>query len=68
MQFPPISFTDVSLMFAIGAIVLLITAELSSVYYGQTKIILSTKKIQRVAVVVMFLFLISVAIRLITYA
>lgn len=65
MQLPPLTFTDVSLLFALGAIILFITAELTSPYYGITNLTVNKKKLRRVALTSMVLFLITVAIRII---
>ena len=60
----PLSFWDVSLWLAITAIILLITAELISPYYGQTNLIIEKKKLRKTALIVGILFLITVAIRI----
>jgi hypothetical protein len=65
-QLPPLIFTDVSLLFAVGSIVLLLTTELSSSYYGQTNISIDRKKLKNVANLSAVLFLIIAIIRLIT--
>lgn len=65
MQFPPLAFADASLLFGISAIILLVTIELISPYYGLTNLIVSRKKIIKVAIVTILLFLMTMAIRLI---
>lgn len=65
MQLPPLLFTDVSLLLAVGSIVLLITAELSSPYYGQTGLKINRQKLRNVAYAVGVVFLITVVIRVI---
>ena len=66
MQLPPLTFIDVSLLFTVGAIVLFITAELASPYYGQTNLIINRQKLKNAAYATGILFLITVAIQLIT--
>jgi hypothetical protein len=63
---PPIAFTDLSLLFAVAAITLLITAELASTYYGQTNLTISTKKLKNAGYIVVGLFLITAFIRIIS--
>jgi hypothetical protein len=65
MLLPPLTFDDTSLLFAIEAIVLLITYELSSSYYGLTNLTVNRKKMRNVALIVSALFLITVAIKII---
>jgi hypothetical protein len=60
----PLGFWDVSLWLAVTAIILLITAELISPYYGQTNLRINKKKLKNVALVLGILFLITVAIRI----
>ena len=64
MQFP-LGFWDISLWLAVTAIILLITSELISPYYGKTNLIINRKKLRNVALSVSALFLITVAIRII---
>lgn len=65
MQLPPITFTDVSLLLALGAIVLLITAELASPYCGLTNLTINKKRLRNVAFAAGILFLTFVATRII---
>jgi hypothetical protein len=62
----PLSFWDISLWLAITAIVLLITSELISPYYGKTNLLINKKRLRNVALTVSTLFLITVAIRIAT--
>jgi len=62
----PLSFWDISLWLAITAIVLLITSELVSPYYGKTNLLINKKRLRNVAIIVSTLFLITVAIRIAT--
>ena len=65
MQLPPLTFTDTSLLLMIGAIMLLITAELASPHYGHTNLTINKKKLENAAIASGTLFLITVAIRII---
>jgi len=60
----PLTFWDVSLWLAVTAIILLITVELISPYYGQTNLLINKKKLKKVALITGILFLITVAIRI----
>jgi len=60
----PLSFWDISLWLAITAIILLITSELISPYYGRTNILINKKRLRNVALTMGILFLITVAIRI----
>lgn len=60
----PLSFWDTSLWLAITAIILLITSELISPYYGKTNILINKKRLKNAALTIGVLFLITVAIRI----
>jgi hypothetical protein len=60
----PLGFWDISLWLAVTAIILLITAELISPYYGQTNLRINKKKLKNAALVLGILFLITVAMRI----
>lgn len=62
----PLSFWDISLWLAITAIILLATSELISPYYGKTNLIINKKRLRNTALAVSALFLITVAMRVIT--
>ena len=62
----PLSFWDISLWLAVTAIILLITSELISPYYGKTNILINKKRLRNVSIIVSTLFLITVAIRIAT--
>lgn len=66
MQLPPLTFSDTSLLLTIGAIILLITAELASPYHGQTNLTINKKKLKNAAFATGILFLVTVAIKAIT--
>jgi len=61
----PLSFWDVSLIFAITAIILLITSEMLSPYYGRINILINRKRLKRTALTLSILFLATVAIKII---
>jgi len=60
----PLSFWDLSMWLAVTAIILLITSELVSPYYGKTSLLINKKRLKNVALVVSILFLITVVIRI----
>ena len=60
----PLSFWDISLWLAVTAIILLITSELISPYYGKTNILINRKRLRQTALTTGILFLITVAIRI----
>jgi uncharacterized membrane protein len=60
----PLSFWDVSLLIAITAIILLITSELLSPYYGKITIPINRKRLKNAAMTFSILFLATVAIRI----
>ena len=59
----PLGFSDISLWTAIVAIILLITSELLSPYYGRTGILLNRRRLRLIALIVAFIFLGTVAYR-----
>jgi len=61
----PLMFSDLSLLLAVTAIILLITSELLSPSYGNTNIYINNKRLKTAAVVVSILFLITLAIKII---
>jgi hypothetical protein len=62
----PLSFLDISLLFAIVAAMLLATSELLSLHSGKISILLSRKKLNNAAVVFCVLFLITLGIRIVS--
>jgi hypothetical protein len=66
VPFPSISFADISLLFAVGSIVLLIIAELSSACYGQTNLTIDRKKLKNASYFTGIAFLITAIIKIIT--
>jgi hypothetical protein len=63
MQFP-LTLWDISLLLAITAIVLLITSEMLSPYYGRINIQMSRKRLRNSALAFSALFIVTVAIRI----
>jgi len=63
MQFP-ISFWDLGLWIAVTAIILLITAELTSPYNTQANILIDNNRLEKAALTMGILFLITVAIHI----
>jgi len=62
----PLGFWDISLWLAVTAIILLITSELISPYYGKTNLLINKRRLRNVSIIVSTLFLITVAIRIAT--
>ena len=62
----PLDFWDISLLLAITAVILLVTSELLSAHYGKVNILINKKKLKNIAVIVSILFIVTVAIRVIT--
>jgi len=62
----PLSFSDISLLLATTAIILLITSELLSPYYGKINIQINKKRLRNTALAFSILFLTTVAIRIIS--
>lgn len=60
----PLSFWDISLWLAVTAIILLITSELTSPYYGKTNLLINKKRLKNAALTMGVLFLITVAMRI----
>jgi len=61
----PLGFWDISLLLAITAIILLVTSEMLSPYYGKANILINKKKLKNTATAISILFLITVTIRII---
>jgi len=62
----PLSFSDINLWLAITALILLVTSELISPYYGRTRLLINKKRLRNTALIVSILFLVTVAIRIVT--
>ncbi len=60
----PLGFWDISFLLAVTAIILLITSELLSPYYGKTNTLLNKKRLKITALATSSIFLITVVIRI----
>ena len=60
----PLGFWDISFLLAVTAIILLITSELLSPYYGKTNTLLNKQRLKNTALATSSLFLITVVIRI----
>jgi len=65
MQLPPVIFSDLCHLLAVGAILLLVITELSSNYYGKIDFILDKDKLKNAAYVTGILFIITTAVTII---
>jgi len=61
----PLGFWDISLWLAVTAIILLITSEMISPYYGKINIYINKKRLKNTALAVSIAFLFTVAVRII---
>jgi hypothetical protein len=61
----PLSFWDAAMWIAVTAIVLLITAELTSPYFGKTGLTINRIRLKNAAIAFAAMFLMIVAIRII---
>lgn len=61
----PLGLWDISLLLAVTAIILLITSELLSPYYGRANLKISKKRLRNAAITTSILFLATVAVRVI---
>jgi len=60
----PLNLSDISLLLAVESIVLLVTSELISPYYGAANLKISKKKLRNAAIAMSVLFLVTVAVRI----
>lgn len=65
MWLPPLNFSDLSFLLFLGTIILLITSELASPYYGRTNLIINKKKLRKATFAAGILFLITVTIMIV---
>ena len=66
LPIPPLTLSDLSLLLALGGIILLITAELTSPQYGLTNLTINKKKLRNAALTTGFLFLAIIVIKITT--
>jgi hypothetical protein len=62
----PLNLWDISLILAVAAIILLITSELLSPYYGAANLKINKKRLKNAAMTTSIVFLVTVAIRITT--
>lgn len=62
----PLSLLDASLVFAVAAIVLLVTSEIISPYYGGASLRIDKRRLKNAALAMSALFLFTVAIRIVS--
>lgn len=62
----PLGLWDISLWLAITAIILLITSELLSPYYGRNNLYINKKRLRNAALTVSLFFLATVAVKIIS--
>ena len=62
MLLPPLAVQDLSILLAISAILLLVTAELVPYIFGEKTLISDMKKLRNLALVLGVLFVVTVAI------
>jgi len=62
----PLGIWDISLLLAIAAVVLLITSELLSPYFGKVNLKISKARLRNSALATSILFLATVALRIIS--
>jgi hypothetical protein len=62
----PLSIWDVGLLLAVTAIVLLVASELIPPLYGRAGLTINKRRLRNIAIVVSMLFLMIVAIRIIS--
>lgn len=60
----PLDFWNVSLLFAVTGVILLITAQLASAYDGNATLLIDQRKLKNTAIVMGVLFLVTVAMRI----
>ncbi len=62
MLLPPITGQDLSILLAVSAILLLITAELLPYIFGEKTLVSDMKKLRNIAIVLGVLFLVTIVI------
>jgi hypothetical protein len=62
MLLPPITGQDLSILLAVSAILLLITAELLPYIFGEKTLVSDIKKLRNIAIVLGTLFLVTIVI------
>ncbi len=62
----PLDLWDISLLIAVIAIILLVSSEMLSSYYGKVDIFVDKKKLKNVTIGVIITFFITLVLRIIT--
>jgi hypothetical protein len=62
MLLPPLTFQDLSLLLAVSAILVLVTAEIVPYLFGEKTLVSDMKKLRILAMVLGILFLVTAAI------
>jgi hypothetical protein len=62
MMLPPVNVQDLSILLAVSAILLLVTAELVPYIFGEKTLISHMKKLRNLALVLGVLFLVTIVI------
>jgi hypothetical protein len=62
MLLPPLNVQDLSMLLAISAILLLVTAELAPYVFGEETLVSDTRKLRYLSLVLGVLFLVSIII------
>ena len=60
----PLSISDLTLLLAVTALILVLTSELISEFYGKINVFISKKRVRNAAIVFSILFMISLTIKL----
>lgn len=63
--FPPLDFTDASILLAIGAILLLITSQILPAFYGSADSTINKKRLENAAIFTGIMFLGAVIIKVV---
>ncbi len=66
MQIPPFSLSDLSLLMAVSAIILVITADIVSPYDGTANLTINKKRLRNAALATSLMFLLTVAYTIIS--
>jgi hypothetical protein len=59
----PLDLIETSLFLAVIAIILLITSEIISPYYGKTGILIEKQRLRKISLITVFIFIITIIIQ-----
>ena len=62
----PLSSVEITLWLGLTAVLLLVTSELISPYYGRTGMVISKKKFRQVALILSLLFFVKILVEIYT--